>query len=92
MIRPTLVWLMCCELFISALIIIVPAASGEDDMAPGELGVIMSGFGRRYLPGAEGSGGTEGAGYPKRFVHKDNYVPEPSTTAPGPNLLGFAFR
>ncbi|MGW8942549.1 tryptophan 2,3-dioxygenase family protein [Streptomyces koyangensis] len=50
------------------------------------------GFGRRYLPGVKGSGGTEGAGYLKRFVHKDNLVPEPITTAPGIDLLGFAFR
>ncbi|SOB79725.1 tryptophan 2,3-dioxygenase family protein [Streptomyces sp. 1331.2] len=50
------------------------------------------GFGRRYLPGMEGSGGTEGAGYLRRFVHKDNLVPEPITTAPGLDLLGFAFR
>ncbi|MEV7868930.1 tryptophan 2,3-dioxygenase family protein [Streptomyces sp. NPDC088124] len=50
------------------------------------------GFGRRYLPGVKGSGGTEGAGYLKRFVHKDNLTPEPITTAPGLDLLGFAFR
>ncbi|QMU70183.1 tryptophan 2,3-dioxygenase family protein [Streptacidiphilus sp. P02-A3a] len=50
------------------------------------------GFGRRYLPGMAGSGGTEGAGYLRRFVHKDNLVPEPITTAPGLDLLGFAFR
>ncbi|OJF15799.1 tryptophan 2,3-dioxygenase [Couchioplanes caeruleus] len=50
------------------------------------------GFGRRYLPGVKGSGGTEGAGYLKRFVHRDNFVPEPITTAPGLDLLGFAFR
>jgi tryptophan 2,3-dioxygenase len=50
------------------------------------------GFGRRYLPGVKGSGGTEGAGYLKRFVQKDNLVPEPITTAPGLDLLGFAFR
>ncbi|MEY9874264.1 tryptophan 2,3-dioxygenase [Streptacidiphilus sp. MAP12-33] len=50
------------------------------------------GFGRRYLPGMPGSGGTEGAGYLRRFVHKDNLAPEPITTAPGVDLLGFAFR
>ncbi|MFE7134934.1 tryptophan 2,3-dioxygenase family protein [Streptomyces sp. NPDC057638] len=50
------------------------------------------GFGRRYLPGVAGSGGTEGAGYLKRFIRKDNLVPEPVTTAPGLDLLGFAFR
>ncbi len=50
------------------------------------------GFGRRYLPGVKGSGGTEGAGYLRRFVHKDNLVPEPITTAPELDLLGFAFR
>ncbi len=51
-IRPTIFWLMCCELFISALIIIVLAASGEEDMAPGELGVMMTGFGVGGLLGA----------------------------------------
>jgi len=50
------------------------------------------GFGRRYLPGVKGSGGTEGAGYLKRFVQKDSLVPEPITTAPGLDMLGFAFR
>lgn len=50
------------------------------------------GFGRRYLPGVKGSGGTEGAGYLRRFVHKDNLVPEPITTAPELDLLGYAFR
>ncbi len=50
------------------------------------------GFGRRYLPGVKGSGGTEGAGYLKRFVDKDNLVPDPITTAPGLDMLGFAFR
>lgn len=55
-IRPTLFWLMGCELFISALIIIVLAASGEDDMAPGELGVMMTGFGLGGLLGAAVAG------------------------------------
>ncbi|MCE7002480.1 MFS transporter [Kibdelosporangium philippinense] len=55
-IRPTVVWLMCCELFISALLIIVLAASGEEDMAPGELGVIMIGFGVGGLLGAAVAG------------------------------------
>jgi len=55
-IRATLVWLMCCELFVSALIIIVLAASGERDMAPGELGVIMIGFGAGGLLGAAVAG------------------------------------
>jgi MFS family permease len=55
-IRPTLLWLMCCELFISALIIIVLAASGERDSAPGELGVIMIGFGVGGLLGAAVAG------------------------------------
>ncbi|MFE7133343.1 MFS transporter [Streptomyces sp. NPDC057638] len=55
-IRPTLVWLMCCELFISALIIMVLAASGEDDMAPGEVGVMMTGFGVGGLLGAAAVG------------------------------------
>ncbi|WP_201787312.1 tryptophan 2,3-dioxygenase family protein [Actinoplanes sp. TFC3] len=50
------------------------------------------GFGRRYLPGVKGSGGTEGAGYLKRFVQKDNLVPEPITTAPELDMLGFAYR
>lgn len=55
-IRPTLVWLMCCELFISALIIIVLAVSGEGGMAPGELGVMMTGFGIGGLLGAAAAG------------------------------------
>lgn len=50
------------------------------------------GFGRRYLPGMTGSGGTEGAGYLKRFVHKDNLVPEHATVEPGVDPVGFAFR
>lgn len=34
------------------------------------------GFGRLYLPGdIKGSGGTEGAGYLKRFVDKKNFLP-----------------
>jgi MFS family permease len=55
-IRSTLVWLMCCELFISALMIIVLAASGERDMAPGELGLIVTGFGVGGLLGAAVAG------------------------------------
>jgi MFS family permease len=55
-IRTTLVWLMCCELFVSALIIVVLAASGEDDAASGELGVIMIGFGAGGLLGAAVAG------------------------------------
>ncbi len=55
-IRPTLVWLMGCELVISALIIIVLAMSGEGDMAPGELGVMMTGFGIGGLLGAAVAG------------------------------------
>ncbi|MCE7002475.1 tryptophan 2,3-dioxygenase family protein [Kibdelosporangium philippinense] len=50
------------------------------------------GFGRRYLPDMKGSGGTEGAGYLKRFVHKDNLDPEPVTTATGLDLLAYAYR
>ena len=45
-----------------------------------------------YLRGVKGSGGTEGAGYLKRFVQKGSSVPERITTAPGPDLLRFAFR
>jgi MFS family permease len=55
-IRSTIVWLICCELFISALPIIVLAASGEHDAAPGELGVIMTGFGIGGLLGAAVAG------------------------------------
>ncbi|TXS12963.1 MULTISPECIES: MFS transporter [unclassified Streptomyces] len=55
-IRPTLVWLMCCELFISALITIVLALSGEDGMAPGTLGMMMTGFGIGGLLGAAVAG------------------------------------
>ncbi|MGW7416957.1 MFS transporter [Streptomyces sp. NPDC054863] len=55
-IRSTLVWLMCCELFISALIIMVLASAGEETMAPGELGVMMTGFGAGGLLGAAVAG------------------------------------
>ncbi|MCX5412773.1 MFS transporter [Streptomyces sp. NBC_00059] len=55
-IRPTIVWLMCCELFVSALITIVLALSGEDDMAPGALGMMMTGFGIGGLLGAAVAG------------------------------------
>lgn len=55
-VRPTLVWLMCCELGISALIIIVLAAAGEQDAAPGEMGVMMTGFGVGGLLGAAVAG------------------------------------
>ncbi|MEV7868935.1 MFS transporter [Streptomyces sp. NPDC088124] len=55
-IRSTLVWLMCCELFISALITIVLALSGEDAMAPGALGMMMTGFGIGGLLGAAVAG------------------------------------
>jgi MFS family permease len=55
-IRSTIAWLICCELFISALLIIVLAASGEHDTAPGELGVIMTGFGVGGLLGAAVAG------------------------------------
>ncbi|SOB79715.1 MFS transporter [Streptomyces sp. 1331.2] len=55
-IRPTLVWLMGCELVISALIIIVLARSGEGDLAPGQLGVMMTGFGIGGLLGAAVAG------------------------------------
>ncbi|GAB2731754.1 MFS transporter [Kitasatospora kifunensis] len=55
-IRPTLIWLMCCELFISALIIIVLALSGENGLAPGKLGVMMTGFGVGGLFGAAVAG------------------------------------
>ncbi|WP_067510176.1 MFS transporter [Actinoplanes sp. TFC3] len=55
-IRSTLLWLIACELFISALLIIVLAASGDRDMPPGELGVIMIGFGAGGLLGAAVAG------------------------------------
>lgn len=51
-IRATLAWLMCCEVFISALTTIVLALSGEDSMAPGALGMMMTGFGIGGLLGA----------------------------------------
>ncbi|MFH9349066.1 MFS transporter [Kitasatospora sp. NPDC017646] len=55
-IRPMLGWLMCCELVISALIITVLALSGEGDLAPGDLGVMMTGFGIGGLLGAAVAG------------------------------------
>ncbi|MFE6055024.1 MFS transporter [Kitasatospora sp. NPDC056446] len=55
-IRPTLVWLMCCELFVSALTVIVLALSGEGGLAPGEVGVMMTGFGAGGLLGAAVAG------------------------------------
>ncbi|WP_431934303.1 tryptophan 2,3-dioxygenase family protein [Nonomuraea jabiensis] len=46
------------------------------------------GFGARYLPGRPGSGGTEGAGYLKRFVGKDAVA----TVTPVPPPTHFAYR
>ncbi|OPG13072.1 tryptophan 2,3-dioxygenase family protein [Microbispora sp. GKU 823] len=50
------------------------------------------GFGRTYLPNMKGSGGTEGAGYLKRFVEKDGLPSGPRLTDPEQLLSAFAFR
>ncbi|MFW5417722.1 hypothetical protein J0910_14005 [Nocardiopsis sp. CNT-189] len=49
------------------------------------------GFGRRYLADVEGSGGTEGAAYLKRFVAKDYPPPTRPTPEPDP-LAAFGHR
>lgn len=49
------------------------------------------GFGRTYLPNMKGSGGTEGAGYLKRFVHKTGFSSGPLVEDPERLLSSFAF-
>ncbi|MEV6807703.1 tryptophan 2,3-dioxygenase family protein [Streptomyces sp. NPDC051132] len=49
------------------------------------------GFGRRYLPEMTGSGGTEGAGYLKRFVGKAGLPSGDRTDDAGHLLTRFAF-
>ncbi|MFE7575960.1 tryptophan 2,3-dioxygenase family protein [Streptomyces sp. NPDC057521] len=49
------------------------------------------GFGRRYLPEMTGSGGTEGAGYLKRFVGKDGLKSGDRTDDVDRLLTQFAF-
>ncbi|WP_410575116.1 MFS transporter [Amycolatopsis sp. cmx-4-61] len=51
-IRTTLVWLVFNQLFFSALVIIVLFVSGEQDVAPGETGVMMAFFGAGGILGA----------------------------------------
>ncbi|MBG0567807.1 hypothetical protein [Actinoplanes aureus] len=50
------------------------------------------GFGRRYLADIKGSGGTEGAGYLKRFVHKDVPAVTGGPAAPAGTMLDFIYR
>ncbi|WP_052422679.1 tryptophan 2,3-dioxygenase family protein [Nonomuraea candida] len=50
------------------------------------------GFGRTYLPNMKGSGGTEGAGYLKRFVEKTGLGSGPRLDDPDGLLSGFAYR
>ncbi|WP_370114623.1 MFS transporter [Streptacidiphilus sp. MAP12-33] len=51
-IRPTLAWLTGVELCVSALLVVVLALSGENGLAPGALGLVMTGFGLGGLLGA----------------------------------------
>jgi MFS family permease len=51
-VRTTLVWLVCTQLFFSALVVIVLTASGEQDLAPGETGLMMAFFGAGGILGA----------------------------------------
>jgi tryptophan 2,3-dioxygenase len=50
------------------------------------------GFGRRYLADIKGSGGTEGAGYLKHFVHKDVPAVMGGPVAPTGSMLDFIYR
>lgn len=50
------------------------------------------GFGRRHLADIKGSGGTEGAGYLKRFVHKDVPGVAGGPAAPVGTMLDFIYR
>ncbi|MDG4810800.1 tryptophan 2,3-dioxygenase family protein [Micromonospora sp. WMMD1120] len=50
------------------------------------------GFGRRHLADIKGSGGTEGAGYLKRFVHKDGPGVAGGPTPPAGTMLDFVYR
>lgn len=49
------------------------------------------GFGRTYLPNMKGSGGTEGAGYLKRFVDKSGLGSGPAVDDPEELLSRFAY-
>ncbi|MFD4672025.1 MFS transporter [Lentzea sp. NPDC058450] len=51
-IRTTLVWVALVQLVFSALVVIVLAVSGEDQVGPGEVGVTMACFGAGGLIGA----------------------------------------
>ncbi|MGX7824547.1 tryptophan 2,3-dioxygenase family protein [Actinokineospora sp. 24-640] len=50
------------------------------------------GFGRKYLADIEGSGGTDGAAYLKRYVDKDPCVSGHDRTSASPLLSEFAVR
>jgi len=51
-IRSTLLWVMLVNLFFSALIVIILARSGEDQVGAGEMGLMMTCFGAGGLAGA----------------------------------------
>lgn len=51
-IRTTLIWVALVQLVFSALVVIVLAVSGEDQVGPGEIGVMMACFGAGGLIGA----------------------------------------
>ncbi|MCP3804332.1 MFS transporter [Allokutzneria sp. A3M-2-11 16] len=50
-IRSTLVWMMCSNLLFSALLVVILAISGEDSVAPGEIGFMMAFLGAGGLLG-----------------------------------------
>lgn len=51
-IRTTLVWIVVSNLVFSALLVIVLAMSGQEDVGPGEIGLMMTCFGAGGLLGA----------------------------------------
>ncbi|MFE7566260.1 MFS transporter [Streptomyces sp. NPDC057539] len=51
-IRDTMVWMMAVNLVFNALLVIILVLSGEDDVAPGEMGVMMAFLGAGGLLGA----------------------------------------
>ncbi|PWK86302.1 putative MFS family arabinose efflux permease [Lentzea atacamensis] len=51
-IRTTLIWVALVQLVFSALVVIILAVSGEDQVGPGEIGVMMACFGAGGLIGA----------------------------------------
>lgn len=51
-IRDTLVWMMAVNLVFNGLLVVILATSGEDDVAPGEMGLMMAFLGVGGLLGA----------------------------------------